>query len=97
MPSLLVAFGAKSRQHALTAFPIGGTEPLDVVGGEAPPSDLAVRDPDHLPPVGLLGPVRLLPQLSGDQRETKQDRVRESTKIDARHRSFSSIVGKRTG
>jgi hypothetical protein len=69
--SLLVALGPESLQHALTPFLIGGTESGEILGRKSSACHLALRDPDHLPPVGLFGRVRLLPHLAGDQREAK--------------------------
>ena len=34
MPASLVALGPEGCQHALAPFLIGGTEPLDIAGGE---------------------------------------------------------------
>jgi hypothetical protein len=88
MPASLVPLGPEGCQHALAPFLIGGTEPLDIAGGEAPARDLAPSDSDHLGPVGLLGRVRFVQHVSGDLMKTKQDRVPEGANIDTRHGEY---------
>jgi hypothetical protein len=76
MPSFF-SIGPEGAQDALALVSIGYTEPLDIMGGEAPLRDLSQSDLHRVRPVRLLRAIFLVQHFSGHQMQTKQDRVGE--------------------